>query len=152
MNVKQTLEDITADVLSRHEGIFLVELNQRQEHYEFVIDGDKAMGIYDISSLAREINKTADERMPEAQYSLDVASPGADSPLKMLRQYPKHIGREFQVKLDDGDNFKGRLTAVDDDKLVFEIRKEKPKKNEAPEMVTVEFNQIKQANIILSFK
>ncbi len=153
MNVRQTLEFITADILSQHDGIFLVEVTQQQEHYEFVLDGDKAMGIYDISYFAKEINRAADERMPEAQYSLDVASPGADSPLKLLRQYPKHLGREFQVTLMDGNTLKGKLNNIDGEKLTFEYYKSiKPKKNEAPENVTIEFNQIKQANIILSFK
>lgn len=152
MNVRQTLENITTDILSRHEGVFLVEVNQKQDHYEFVLDGDKAIGIYDISSLAREINKAADEQMADATYSLDVTSPGADSPLKLLRQYPKHIGREFLVNMKDGNSFKGKLKGIEGLQLNFEMKNDKPKKNQVPELVTIEFNQIKQANIILSFK
>jgi len=153
MNVRQTLENITADILSQHDGIFLVEVNNQQDYYEFVLDGDKPMGIYDISYFAREINRAADEQMPEAQYSLDVASPGADSPLKLLRQYPKHIGREFQLTLIDDSTLKGKLMSVEDQILTFEFfSNPKPKKNEAPETRGIEFNQIKQANIILSFK
>ena len=45
------------------------------------------------------------------------------------------------------------MSHIDGEKLTFEYYKNiKPKKNEAPENVTIEFNQIKQANIILSFK
>ncbi len=151
--MRQTLEHITADILSQHDGIFLVEVNQDREHYEFVLDGDKPMGIYDISYFAREINRAADEQMPEAQYSLDVASPGADSPLKLLRQYPKHIGREFHIVLQDEQVIKGKLKAINGEELSFEhYKSEKPKKNEAPQEVTIPFNHIKQANIILSFK
>lgn len=153
MNVRQTLEHITADILSQHDGIFLVEVTQQQEHYEFVLDGDKPMGIYDISYFAKEINRAADEQMPEAQYSLDVASPGADSPLRMLRQYPKHVGREFEFSLLDGTELKGKLIAVEGENLLVESFKSlKPKKHEKPEQVTIGFHQIKQAKIILSFK
>jgi ribosome maturation factor RimP len=153
MNVRQTLENITADILSQFDGIFVVEINQKHDNYEFVLDGDKPMGIYDISYFAREINRQADEQMPEAQYSLDVTSPGADSPLKLLRQYANHVGRNFQLSLADDSALKGKLIAVEGEKLTFEYYKnEKPKKNEAPEKVEIEFKQIKQANIILSFK
>jgi ribosome maturation factor RimP len=153
MNVRQALEHITADILSQHDGIFMVEMNQKNEHYELILDGDKPMGIYDISYFAKEINRQADEQMPEAQYSLDVTSPGAESPLKLLRQYPKHIGREFRLLLTDGSILKGRLESIEGEKLTFAYYKNlKPKKNEAPEKVIIDFQQIKEANIILSFK
>lgn len=153
MNVEKELNEIVSKVLEQHPGIFLVETNHLGPNYEIVIDGDKPLGIYDISAVSREINHIADEKMPEEKYSLDVASPGADSDLKLLRQFPKHTGREFQVSLTDSTSFNGKLLNVEGETLQFEtFRQEKPKKKDLPEILDIQYSNIKKANIILSFK
>lgn len=153
MNVEKELNEIVNAVLAERSGIFLVETGRQQDNYEIVIDGDKPLGIYDISDISREINKLADERMPDEKYSLDICSPGADSDLRLIRQYPKHIGREFNLTLKDETSMKGKLLAVENDILTFEAFKNpKPKRNEVPEIVKVKYSEIKKANIILSFK
>ncbi len=153
MNVEKELNEIVNAVLADRSGIFLVETGRQQDNYEIVIDGDKPLGIYDISDISREINKIADERMPDEKYSLDICSPGADSDLRLIRQYPKHIGREFNLTLIDDTSMKGKLLAVENEILTFEAFKNpKPKRNEVPEIVKVKYSEIKKANIILSFK
>lgn len=153
MSVQSQLEAIVAKVLEEHQGIFLVESNHKNQSHEFVLDGDKALGIYDISGIGRSINHMADEQMPDESYTLDVTSPGADSDLKLLRQYPKHIGREFNVVLKNGETLIGKLTAVNGETLSFEhFVNPKPKRNETPVTTEVDFNNINKANIILSFK
>lgn len=150
MSVQEQLRGIVEEVLKEHPGIFMVEFNSNNQNYEIVLDGDQALGIYDISDISRAINHQADERMPEESYSLDVTSPGADSDIKLLRQYPKHINREFSVKLDNEETFTGKLLAVDGDQLSFDkVIKTKPKKTEE---IKISFQNIQQANIILSFK
>lgn len=153
MSVQSQLEAIVAKVLEEHQGIFLVESNHKNQSHEFVLDGDKALGIYDISEIGRAINHMADEQMPDESYTLDVTSPGADSDLKLLRQYPKHIGREFNVTFKNGDTLVGKLIAVNGETLSFEhFANPKPKRNETPVITEVDFNNINKANIILSFK
>ncbi len=153
MNVDRQLEEIVAKVLENHPGVFLVESRHIKTKHEFVIDGDQALGIYDISEIGRSVNHIADETMPDENYTLDICSPGADSDLKMLRQYPKHIGREFTVLLKDESTFNGHLKAVDGQILRFEyFQNAKPKKNETPVVSDIEFENIKKAHIILSFK
>ena len=153
MNVEKELNAIVAQVLESHPGIFLVQAIHNQKDHEIVIDGDEPLGIYDISAISREINHAADERMPEEEYSLDVASPGADSDLLQLRQYPKHIGREFNVVLKDDTNIIGVLKSVESESLEFEgFKTAKPKKKDLPEVSRVNYQEIKKANIILSFK
>lgn len=153
MNVRQTLEDIANEVLAQHEGVFVVEINQKKDNYEFILDGDKPLGIYDISSIAREVNKKADEQMPDAVYELDMSSPGADSPLKLIRQFPKHIGREFKVALKDGSSFSGKLLSVSGNILNFaHYPDQKSRKKGEAESASIPFEEIQQASIILSFK
>ena len=153
MNVEKELNEIVAQVLENHTGIFLVQAIHKQKNHEIVIDGDLPLGIYDISAISREINQMADERMPEEEYSLDIASPGADSDLLLLRQFPKHIGREFNVILKDESNIIGVLKSVESETLEFEgFKTAKPKKKDLPEVSKINYQEIKKANIILSFK
>lgn len=153
MSVQKQLEAIVTKVLEQHPNVFLVESTHKNQSHEFVLDGDKALGIYDISEIGRAINQIADEQMPDENYTLDITSPGADSDLKWLRQYPKHIGREFNIVLNDDSSIKGKLTAVNGETLVIEhFVNSKPKKNETPVQREIPYNEIKKANIILSFK
>lgn len=153
MSVQSQLESIVSKVLESHPGIFLVESSHKNQTHEFVLDGDKPLGIYDISDIGRAVNQMADEQMPEESYSLDITSPGADSDLKLIRQFPKHLGREFNVVFQDDNSIKAKLIEVIDDSLVFEFfESPKPKKSEKPIQKTIPFKDIKKTNIILSFK
>lgn len=153
MSVQNQLEAIVAKVLEEHPGIFLVESIHGNQIHEFIIDGDQALGIYDISEIGRAVNHMADEAMPDENYTLDVGSPGADSDLKLLRQYPKHVGRSFNVHLKDGTEMSGKLVAVEGENLSFEyFENPKPKRHEKPVIKDIPFNNIQKANIILSFK
>ncbi len=154
MSVSQTLNEILDSVLKEHPGVFLVETKHQQQSHEFILDADEAIGIATISGIGRSLNHFAEEQIPaEEIYDIDVCSPGADTPLKMLRQFPKHIGREFEIVLLDDSNIKGKLTAIENEILTFEYFKSaKPKKNELKELISIPYNQIKKATIILSFK
>jgi ribosome maturation factor RimP len=153
MSVQNQLEAIVAKVLEEHPGIFLVESIHGKQTHEFIIDGDQPLGIYDISAIGRSINHFADEAMPEENYTLDVGSPGADSDIKLLRQYPKHIGREFSIILKDDTELKGKLISLEGEVLTIEhFENPKPKRHEKPVLKDINFNDIKKANIILSFK
>ena len=153
MNVEKELNEIVAKVLEAHPSVFLVQAIHNQKNHEISIDGDSALGIYDLSAISREINQIADERMPEEAYSLDIATPGAESDLLLLRQFPKHIGREFNVVLKNEQVIQAHLISVNDHTLEFEInRNAKNKKKNPIEILKINFEEINKANIILSFK
>ena len=154
MSVTQTLNNILESVLKEHPGVFLVDSKHQQQSHEFILDADEAIGIATISGISRSLNHFAEEQIPaEENYTIDVTSPGADSPLKLLRQFPKHVGRSFEITLNDNNKFSGKLLSVTGDQLTFEYSKSaKPKKNEPVEALSVPYNQIKKATIILSFK
>ncbi len=154
MSVAQTLNEILNKVLAEHPGVFLVETRHQQQHHEFILDGDEAIGIANISAIGRSLNHFAEEQIPaEENYTIDVCSPGADSPLKQLRQFPKHVGRRFEIILNDDSKIEGKLISIEGENLSFEYFKSpKPKKNELPELLAVPFNNIKKATIIISFK
>ncbi len=113
------------------------------------IDGDTGVTIEDCIVLSKAIEGSLDREAED--FELRVTSFGADSPLKLLRQYPKNIGRQLQVTLADDQLIEGVLRAVDGETIVLE--KLPGKKKTAPtESVTIPFGQIRQAKVVLSFK
>jgi ribosome maturation factor RimP len=154
MSLNSKLSQLFHEVLSQYPDMFLIEEKHNQNFHEFILDGDAPIGIAQIASVSRQLNKRAEEQIPaEENYSIDVATPGADSALKNIRQYAKHIGRNFQLKLEDDTEITAKLLNVDGNDLTFQyFENPKPKKTELPIERVIPFNQIKQANIILSFK
>ena len=62
----------------------------------------------------------------ELDFSLEVTSAGATSPLINNRQYKKNIGRLLEVKTVS-DNIEGKLTSVTDDDITLEWKAREPK-------------------------
>lgn len=114
---------------------------------EVFIDGEKDVSADDCANVSREINSEL-ENLPEAgnDYRLDVSSPGVDKPLKFLKQYPKHIKRNFEVLYKSGEETKkisGKLIGVEEENLTFLC------KNVGE--VKINFNNIKKAKVTVSF-
>jgi ribosome maturation factor RimP len=118
------------------------------------IDGDRGVTIHDCVSLSRFIEKTLDRDRED--FSLDVSSHGAAAPLVYPRQYKKHIGRDFEVKLNDGNKTEGELLSCDDEGIVlqYEVRENKPigkGKITVKKQQQIKYNQIKESKIKLKF-
>ena len=61
-----------------------------------IIDGDNGVLVEDCMFVSRAIEHNLDRE--EEDFSLEVASAGAASPLTHTRQYIKNIGRTLEVK------------------------------------------------------
>jgi ribosome maturation factor RimP len=134
---------------------FLVELKVKTGNRIMVfIDGDQGVSIDDCVNLSRHIESKLDRNIED--YSLEVSSAGADTPLKFKRQYPKHIGRTLQVKHNDNSEFRGELVAVNDKEIVLKILEKQKTPQGKPKRVLVEkaipYEEILEARIELSFK
>jgi ribosome maturation factor RimP len=118
------------------------------------IDGDNGVTIANCVALSRAIESNLDR--DKADFALDVSSHGATTPLVMWRQYPKHMGRNFEVKLLDGSKAEGTMTACDKDSMTLEysVRENKPigkgKVNVTKQQI-INFNQIKESTIKLKY-
>ena len=118
------------------------------------IDGDEGVTIADCVSLSRFIEKSLDREKED--FSLDVSSHGAATPLVSPRQYPKHVGRDLEIKLLDGTKTEGNLTECNEDeiKLLFSVRENKPickGKITVTKQHIIKYNQIKESKIKLKF-
>lgn len=118
------------------------------------IDGDEGVTISDCVALSRAIEGSLDRGKDD--FALDVSSHGATTPLILPRQYKKHIGRTFEIKLVDGTKTEGDLVSFDDEALELEStsRENKPigkGKITVTRKQSVRFDQIKESKIKLKY-
>lgn len=118
------------------------------------IDGDNGVTIKDCVALSRAIEGQLDRE--QGDFALDVSSHGAATPLVMPRQYLRHIGRTFEIKLLDGSKAEGTLVACSDEglKIEFEVRENKAVgkgKVTVIKQQEIKHSEIKESKIKLKF-
>lgn len=126
---------------------FLVNLKITNDNRIYVdIDGDEGILIDDCIELSRTIENNLDR--DEEDFELNVSSAGADSPLKLPRQYKKNVGRQLQVETFDGEKVTGRLDQADDTQCMVKVR---GTKNTNGETFTFKYADIKVAHVVIEF-
>jgi ribosome maturation factor RimP len=123
-------------------------------HINIFLDGDEGVKISDCVAVSRHLEKTLNEK--SLDFSLDVSSHGASTPLIMPRQYKKHIGRDFEIKLEDGTKMEGTLVDFDGNEIVLEnsFRENKPigkGKITVTKQQKINYKQIKESKVKLKF-
>lgn len=153
-----TKEQITELVNQKIEGtsFFLVEVKVKPVNkIEVYVDGDNGIAINDCVDISRHIEKNLDREVED--YSLEVSSPDATKPLKLVRQYLKHIGRDFEIELNDGNKIIGTLKEISpDSNIVLEItsRENKPigkGKITVTKQHQIQLSNVKESKIKLKF-
>ena len=147
----QMLHDAIGDA-----GLFVVGLavsDSVMPKVTVTLDGPQGLGIHECALISRRLNRRIEEHYGEdAQYSLEVTSPGADQPLTDPRQYERHIGRDLALKLTDGTQKTGTLLAATPEGVeVAEVVKVKHKKSTLP-ATFYPFGDIEEAKVVISFK
>ncbi len=119
------------------------------------IDGDQGVKISDCVQISRHIEGSFDRE--EEDFELTVSSAGMDQPFKILRQYQRYLGREVELKTDEGIKLKGKLISANTEKVELEITERrkvegKKKKQLITEIKTVPMEQVKETKVVISFK
>lgn len=154
MITKEQIEQIAGSFLGEGE-LFLTSVKVGAGNQISVfIDGDSGVKIDDCVNLSRFIEKSLDR--DKEDFTLDVSSHGATNPLVLPRQYKKHIGRSFEIKLLNGEKAEGDLVSVNENEIVLEytVRENKPVgkgKVNVTKQTIINFNQIKESKIKLKF-
>jgi ribosome maturation factor RimP len=135
---------------------FLMELNlSGKKKLEIIIDADGGVTFEKCQKISRYVENWLDtEGVMGDDYTIEVSSPGASRPLKLKRQYPKHIGRPLEMLTTEGGNITGILKQVNDTDIVLEvenIRKEGKKKIKETLSKTIPFDTIKTATVKIVF-
>lgn len=135
-------------------GMYVVDVkfkpsNLRQK-VTVLLDTDEGISIDQCGEISKKLGKILDEKIENA-YTLEVSSPGIDTPLRLPRQFTKNLGKSLKVIKTDGTELKGELTEAQAEG--FTIQPEKKKKDKVkPEPVKLSFDEIKEARVMVSFK
>jgi len=139
--------------------IFIVEVKvgegKIRQTITILLDTNEGIKIEECASISRRLAHfiETNELIKDA-YNLEVSSPGIDQPLLLKRQYSKNIGRDLKLQLIEGGEKIGTLENVTDEEIVFKEhpKKSKGKKIEPFESVNIQFGNIQQAKVQISFK
>ena len=147
--IKENIVQISNEIAEKL-NFFVIDItfrgDNRKKIIEVFVDAEKNIDADNLAEISREINSIIeDQDIIQQAYRLDVSTPGVDRPLKFLKQFPKHINRNFEVTYRAGDETRtitGKLLSVDREELTFLSDKKE---------VLIEFKNITTAKVIISF-
>jgi ribosome maturation factor RimP len=147
------IEEFVNANIKQSENLFLVDItNAPGNKVTVLLDGDNGVTIDDCTAINKALYKFIEETalFGDANFSLEVSSPGVDRPLKQVRQYKKNIGRKVAVVINDGSELEGVLTQVNDENIIIEEKTGKGNKM-SMKSTTILFNQIKHTTVLITF-
>ena len=157
MNVEQRIRELVEEKIAEinRPDLFIVDIkfNPIGNKAIILLDGDQGAGIAECAQVSRYVGfMLEEENVIEEAYNLEVGSPGIDTPLLLVRQYVKNIGRQVAVKTTGGEKKEGKLLAVNENDIVIEEQvKVKGKKAEIVE-TRIPMEQITEIRVLISFK
>jgi ribosome maturation factor RimP len=136
---------------------FLIEISiSPSKLVDIIIDADEGVKFEQCQRISRHIENLIDtEGLLGEEYTLEVGSPGLSRSLVLPRQYPRNVGRTFEIVDTEGGKTLGVMTAVDAEKITIEyedVRKEGKKKIKETVIKEFAFEKIKTAMVQVSFK
>ncbi len=140
----------------RGSGLFLVDVSiGKSNEVRVLIDSMEGVKVSECAELSRWLASQLEQI--DENFSLEVSSPGLESPLVMKQQYEKNIGRAVEVVFNDGKKKKGRLTGMDDDSITLEVAVKlvsggsQRKKKTVQAEKTFALSDIKSTKVVIEF-
>ncbi|NNF83448.1 MAG: ribosome assembly cofactor RimP, partial [Flavobacteriaceae bacterium] len=92
----------------------------------------------------------------EIDFSLEVTSAGATSPLEHARQFKKNIGRSLEIRTTDNTKYVANLVKADDEAITLQWKAREPKpigkgKITVKKEAVLNYNEIEQAKVKIKF-
>ena len=126
MTFREKVTDLLNEGLKEKPSVFLIDLTITDAFKIIVtLDGDNGVVLQDCIDVSRAIEHNLDRE--EQDFSLEVASVGVGSPLKLVRQYKKNIGRMLIVKLAE-TTIEAELVDANDEFIILAWEAREPKK------------------------
>lgn len=121
-SVTAVLEPVAAEAGYDVEGVDVVPAGRRKV-LRVVVDRDGGVDLDAVAVASRGFEAALDAAavMGDAPYVLEVTSPGVDRPITKARHWKRAIGRLVEVPLHDGSTVRGRVTAVDEQRVTFDV-------------------------------
>jgi ribosome maturation factor RimP len=152
---KDRVKELVNKGLEERQDLFLLDLKVSEINaITVVIDGDHGVQVEDCMFISRAIEHNLDRE--EQDFSIEVTSAGATSPLINNRQYKKNIGRLLAVKTKDKQSFEAKLTNCDNEGIFLEWKTKEPKpvgkgKIVVKKQAKIEFDTILEAQVVIKF-
>ncbi len=154
MAFREKVLELLEDELKEKPSLFLVDLTINDAFKVIVtLDGDSGVNLQDCIDISRAVDNNLDRE--EQDYALEVASAGVSTPLKMVRQYRKNIGRTLKVKTAT-ETIEAKLENVTDENITLTWTAREPKKiGKGKETVEhkreIPYSDIKEAIVTIIF-
>lgn len=154
MTFKEKVNGLITEALLDKPSIFLIDLAISDSFKISVgLDGDNGVALQDCIDVSRAVENNLDRE--EQDFSLEVASVGVGSPLKMTRQYIKNIGRTLIVTTNT-EKIEAELVEANDVFIILSWKAREPKKvGKGKETVQKEqqipYIEIKEAIVTVTF-
>lgn len=154
MTFKEKVNTLLIEALLEKQWLFLIDLTITDAFKVIVtLDGDKGVALQDCIDISRVVENNLDRE--EQDFSLEVASVGVGSPLKLVRQYKKNIGRTLIVKTAT-ENIEAELVDANDDFVILSWKAREPKmigkgKETVQKTLEIPYADIKEAIVTVTF-
>jgi ribosome maturation factor RimP len=134
-------------------GVALIDVVIRGQARQLVLDViiDTVEGV--THDHCRSVSRGIDERLEADEYAgrlrtVEVTSPGAETPVKHLWQLRKHIGRWVRVIRTDATTIEGVLQRAEDDGL--DVQPKQTKKEPKP-LISIAADEVAEAMVMIMF-
>ncbi|MDT7829468.1 ribosome assembly cofactor RimP [Pricia sp. S334] len=150
---KDRVKALLEEALDDNDSLFLIDFSVSPDNsIKVVLDGDSGVTLEDCMKISRAIEHNLDRDAHD--FSLEVTSAGAATPLTLARQYPKNIGRKLKVKTAS-ETMEGNLTEVTDTGINLEWKTREPKpvgkgKVTVRKKAEIDFSDIVEAKVIVT--
>lgn len=154
MTFKEKVVALLNQALNEKPSVFLIDLTITDAMKIIVtLDGDQGVTLQDCIDVSRVIEHNLDRE--EQDFSLEVASSGVSTPLKLVRQYQKNKGRTVKVKTAT-DVIVAVLADVNEDFITLTWTAREPKKigkgkETVEKKLELPYSEIKEAIVTITF-
>jgi ribosome maturation factor RimP len=154
MAFREKVLQLLSESIQEKPSLFLIDLTITDAFKIIVtLDGDAGVQLQDCIDISRALENNLDRE--EQDFSLEVASVGVGSPLKLVRQYIKNIGRTLIVKLA-AETIEAQLVGANDNFITLAWEAREPKKiGKGKETVQkrqeIPYSDIKEAIVTVTF-
>jgi ribosome maturation factor RimP len=152
---KELVNKLLHEGLSEKPELFLIDFSvDTNNKINIILDGDNGVTVSDCVFISRAIDKNINDE--EHDFSIDVASCGATSPLKTTRQYIKNITRNLAIELQSGEKIEGTLTKANQESIILEWKTREPKpigkgKVTVQKTKEIAYSDIVEAKVVIKF-
>lgn len=151
---KDTVKSLLNEALEAMPSIFLIDYTIGGDNtIRIILDGDNGVNLQDCMKVSRAIEHNLDRE--ENDFSLEVTSAGATTPLVLPRQYKKNLGRKLAVRTGE-EKLEGQLVQASEEQITLEWKTREPKpvgKGKVTVLKTqdIALADIHEAKVVLKF-